>query len=40
LQRASHAKKWRGLLTENGTLIFSGLAITVALDDNEAEKKW
>ena len=40
LQRASHAKKWKGLITETGILIFTGLTIVVALEDSEGEKKW
>ena len=40
LQRASHAKKWKGLIANNGNLVFDGLTIVVALEDAEGEKKW
>ena len=40
LQRASHAKKWNGLIDESGNLIFTGLAVVITLDDVNAEKKW
>lgn len=40
LQRASHAKKWKGLIANNGNLIFTGMTIVVALEDSEGEKKW
>lgn len=40
MQRASHAKKWKGLITETGTFIFSGLTIVVTLEDSDGEKKW
>lgn len=40
LQRASHAKKWKGLITESGTCIFTGLTIVVALEDSDGEKRW
>ena len=40
LQRARHARKWVKATNENGTAIFSGLNMILALEQSDAEKKW
>lgn len=40
LQKARHAKRWCRPGQENGKLIFKGLKLTVALENNKFETQW
>eukprot|EP00557_Chaetoceros_sp_GSL56_P002243 CAMPEP_0176502384 /NCGR_PEP_ID=MMETSP0200_2-20121128/14720_1 /TAXON_ID=947934 /ORGANISM="Chaetoceros sp., Strain GSL56" /LENGTH=1764 /DNA_ID=CAMNT_0017901443 /DNA_START=340 /DNA_END=5631 /DNA_ORIENTATION=- len=40
LQKARHAKYWNRPGSENGSLLFEGMNIMIALEDYESEKKW
>lgn len=40
LQKARHAKYWSRPSSENGSLLFKGMNIMIALEDYELEKKW